>query len=66
MNLNSTFYDSHLWCQKVGRVPQKKRMCSEYLKVRVEGKYVGFKIRKALGNKNKQADKGHSRGGKIM
>jgi len=41
-------------------------MCSEYLKVRVEGKYVGFKIRKALGNKNKQADKGHSRGGKIM
>ena len=56
---------SHLWCQKFGRVPQKKRMCSEYLKIRTEGKYVGFKGRRMLGNKNKQADKGHSTGGKI-
>jgi hypothetical protein len=41
-------------------------MCSEYLKVRTEGKYVGFKRRRTLGNKNKQADKGHIAGEEIM
>ena len=63
VNLNSAFCHSHFWCQKLRRVPREKRMCSEYLKVRTEGQYVGFIRTRTLGNKKKQLDKGHITGG---
>jgi len=53
-NLNSAFCHSHLRCHQLGRVPREKGMCSEYLEVRIEGKYVGFGRRRTLGNKKKQ------------